>query len=84
MEIGLIDELADDPDDVVRRAVNWCEEMLALPRLAMTTTRSLARSDLVRLFDDTSSLDVEKFVDVWFSESTQAALRNLVQRLQKK
>ena len=84
LEIGLIDELADDPDDVVRRAVNWCEEMLALPRLAMTTTRSLARSDLVRLFDDTSSLDVEKFVDVWFSESTQAALGNLVERLQKK
>jgi enoyl-CoA hydratase/carnithine racemase len=84
LEIGLIDELADDPDEVVRRAVNWCKEMLALPRLAMTTTRTMARSDLVHLFDGSDDLDVEKFVDVWFSESTQAALRNLVDRLQKK
>jgi enoyl-CoA hydratase/carnithine racemase len=84
LEIGLIDELADDPDDAVRRAVNWCEQMLALPRLAMTTTRSMVRSDLVHLFDENSIMDVEKFVDVWFSESTQAALRGLVERLQKK
>lgn len=84
LEIGLIDELANDPDDVVRRAVHWCDQMLALPRLAMTSTRSLVRSDLVRLFDDRSKLDVENFVDIWFSESTQAALNNLVERLQKK
>ena len=84
LEIGLVDELANDPDDVVRRAVHWCDQMLALPRLAMTSTRSLVRSDLVRLFDDRSKLDVEKFVDIWFSESTQAALNNLVERLQKK
>jgi len=84
LEIGLVDELGDDPDAVVRRAVNWCKEILALPRLAMTTTRGLVRSDLIRLFDDPSNLDVEKFVDIWFSESTQAALRSLVERLQKK
>ena len=51
---------------------------------AMTATRSMVRSDLVRLFDDPGNLNVEKFVDVWYSESSQAALRNLVQRLQKK
>ncbi len=84
LEIGLVDELVDEPDDVVRRAVNWCEQMLALPRLAMTTTRALVRSDLIRLFDDSDDREVEKFVDIWFSESSQAALRNLVQRLQKK
>ena len=84
LDIGLIDELADDPDDVVRRAVSWCERMLALPRFAMTTTRYMVRSDLVRLFDDPGNLNVEKFVDVWYSESSQAALRNLVQRLEKK
>ena len=84
LDIGLIDELADNPDDVVHRAVSWCERMLALPRFAMTTTRSMVRSDLVRLFDDPGNLNVEKFVDVWNSESSQAALRNLVQRLEKK
>ena len=84
LEIGLIDELADNPDDVVRHAVNWCEKMLALPGLAMLTTRSLARSDLHRLFDKINDLDVEKFVDIWFSDSTQAALGSLVERIQKK
>jgi 3,2-trans-enoyl-CoA isomerase len=84
LKIGLIDELADEPEDVVNRAVNWCEEMLALPRLAMLTTRSLVRADLHKLFDQLDDLDVEKFVDIWFSESTQATLRGLVERLQKK
>jgi len=84
LEIGLIDELADDPDEVVRRAVNWCEKMLALPQLAMLTTRSLVRSDLHRLFDEINDLDIEKFVDIWFSDSTQATLKDLVERLKKK
>ncbi len=84
LEIGLVDELANDPDDVVRRAVHWCDQLLALPRLAMTSIRSLVRSDLVCLFDDRNKLEAEKFVDIWFSESTQAALNNLVERLQKK
>jgi hypothetical protein len=44
----------------------------------------MVRADLIHLFDETGDVDVEKFADVWFSESTQAALRNLVQRLQKK
>ncbi len=84
LEIGLVDELADTPDDVVLRAVNWCEQMVALPRLAMTATRSLVRSDLIHLFDYDSTQDIEKFVDIWFSESTQLALRALVERLHNK
>ena len=83
-EIGLIDELADDPDDTVARAISWCEKMLNLPREAMLTTRTMARSDLVKLFENTSDANVNPFVDSWFSEETQSALKGLVERLQNK
>jgi enoyl-CoA hydratase/carnithine racemase len=81
LRIGLIDELAADSDQVVARAIEWCEQHLALPHLAMTTTRELARTDLRDLFDDKSELGVEKFVDIWFSDDTQATLKALVERL---
>ncbi len=81
LEIGLIDELADDPGRVVERAIEWCEQHLALPRAAMTVTREMARADLREFFDDRSELGVEKFVDLWFTDETQATLKALVERL---
>ena len=83
-EIGLVDELADDPDAVVTRAIEWCEQHVALPGLAMLTTRELARADLRACFDDLGAEGVEKFANIWFSESTQAALKALVERLSGK
>jgi len=84
LAIGLVDELVDQPDDAVTRAVEWCEQHLALPGPAMLTTREMARADLHALFDDSSELGVEKFVNIWFSESTRNTLKELVERLQKK
>jgi 3,2-trans-enoyl-CoA isomerase len=84
LDIGLVDELADDPDAVVRRAVDWCERLLALPRPAMLKTRSMSRSDLQRIFENSSEYGVERFVETWFSESAQTTLRALVERLRKK
>lgn len=81
LRIGLIDELAEDSDRVVARAIEWCEQHLALPHLAMTTTREMARADLRDFFDDKSELGVEKFVDIWFSDDTQATLKALVESL---
>jgi enoyl-CoA hydratase/carnithine racemase len=46
---GLVDELAP-ADQVVGRAVQWCESLLALPRTAMEITRRQARADLVAKF----------------------------------
>ncbi len=82
--IGLVDELADDPDAVVARAIEWCNEHLALPRQAMLTTRAMVRADLHAIFTDSSEFGVEKFVDIWFQESTQSTLRALVERLTKR
>ena len=82
--IGLVDELVDQPEEAVTRALEWCEQHLALPSLAMQTTRAMARADLDDLFDDSSEPGVEKFVNIWFSESTWNTLKGLVDRLRKK
>jgi enoyl-CoA hydratase/carnithine racemase len=84
LDIGLVDELADDPEAVMRRAVDWCESLLALPRPAMLKTRAMARADLQRIFENSSEYGVERFVETWFSESAQTTLRALVERLRKK
>jgi len=81
LEIGLVDELADEPNAVVRRAIDWCEGLLALPRPAMTRTRSIARADLVQLFEDSDSQDIGRFIGTWFEAPTQQTLRQLVKRL---
>lgn len=83
-DIGLVDELVDDPGSAVSRAIEWCEQHLALPRPAMLTTREMARADLHGFFDDKSALEVEKFVEIWYSDSTRATLTALVERLTKK
>jgi enoyl-CoA hydratase/carnithine racemase len=83
LDIGLVDELADGPEAAVRRAVDWCERLLVLPRPAMLKTRSMSRSDLQRIFENSSEYGVERFVETWFSESAQTTLRALVERLRK-
>lgn len=84
LDIGLVDELVDSPEETVTRALDWCRQHLALPRQAMLATRSMARSDLHSLFNDSSELGVESFVEIWFSKSTRDTLENVVARLQKK
>ena len=83
-EIGLIDELADDPESVVTRAIEWCEQHLALPQLAMLTTREMARADLHGFFDDENELAADKFIEIWFSDTAQTTLTALVERLANK
>ncbi len=80
--LGLVDETAPG-DQVVERAVAWCQTHLALPQHAMQATRRLCRADLAALFDDPGALDIDAFVDGWFAESTQATLKKLVERLRK-
>jgi enoyl-CoA hydratase/carnithine racemase len=81
LDIGLVDELADDAQAVVKRAIAWCEQHLALPQHAMLQTRAMARADLHRVFDEARDVRSERFEDVWFRESTQATLNQLVARL---
>jgi len=83
-DIGLVDELAADPESTVNRAIEWCEQHIALPQEAMLVTRKMARADLRGYFDSKKGLGVEQFVDIWFSESTHVTLTALVERLTNK
>jgi len=84
LKIGLIDEVRGDPAAVVKRAVELCEQWLSLPTNAMLATRALVREDLHKLFDQERNIGVDAFLELWFSESTQSALNQLVERLQNK
>ncbi len=80
LAVGLVDELAP-PEEVVPRAVDWCRELLALPRGPMLETRATARRALGALFDRALEAEVERFAVAWFEEETQAALRAMVERV---
>lgn len=84
VEIGLIDELAESPEATVSRAVEWCEARLALPRDAMRMSRKMTRRSLHRIFEDYDPALDEVFINLWFEDSTQAALREMVARLKKR
>lgn len=83
LKIGFVDELAES-EQVVPRALAWMRDLLKLPPQAMSTTRLLARSDLIAVFADPTKLSVEEFADGWFGAETQATLKALVEKLKGK
>jgi len=82
LAVGLVDELTE-VDNVGPRALQWLQGLLALPPQAMSTTRLLARSDIIGIFADPSKLSVVEFADAWFGAETQATLKALVAKLKK-
>lgn len=80
LSLGLVDELWPAAE-VIPRSVEWARELTALPPIAMNATRRLARSALAATFDTDD--DVRVVTDYWFSDETQAAMRRLVERLNK-
>ena len=83
LEIGLVDELADDAAQVVARAIGWLQTQLAMPRQPMLQTRAIARADLHEAMQP-EHIQLERFVEAWFSADTQAALQALAARLGKR
>ena len=80
LRIGLVDELVE-PDEVVPRAIAWAEGQLALPPDTLRRTRELVRRDLLATFDRMEETELEWFLDEWFGDEAQGALRALVERL---
>lgn len=78
---GLVDELVD-VDSVAVRARVWLEQLLALPRGAMLATRAIARADVVAALQP-QHIQLDRFVEGWYSDGTQAALRALLAKLGK-
>lgn len=83
LRIGLVDELVP-PERVTARALEIAGALLALPPVALATTRRLARADLAALFADGSEAELGVLIDQWFSAETQGAMRALVERLAKR
>ncbi len=79
--LGLVDELAP-PEEVVPRALRWAEAQLALPPITLRNTRELCRTELLESFEALDEPELERFLDEWSSDEAQAALREVVARLQ--
>ncbi len=80
LEIGLIDEVVAQ-ELVEKRAVEFLTGLLALPTVAMNTTRMSGKKEMIRQLD--ASDDVEKTTAAWFADETQAALQQLADSLSK-
>jgi enoyl-CoA hydratase/carnithine racemase len=83
LRLGLVDELVP-AERVVARAIETANAWLALPPVALATTRRLARADLAALFAGGSEAELGVLIDQWFSAETQGAMRALVERLAKR
>jgi len=81
--IGLVDEVVP-PGEVVARALEWARRSLALPPRTLESTRALCSAELARSFDRMEGEVLERFLDEWFGEECQGALRGLVERLAAK
>lgn len=83
LEIGLVDELADGAALVVETAITWLQTQLRLPQQPMLQTRAIARADLHEAMQP-EHIQLDRFVDAWYSADAQAALQALLERLGKR
>ncbi|MEE4217450.1 MAG: enoyl-CoA hydratase/isomerase family protein [Xanthomonadales bacterium] len=83
-EIGLVDELAENPEQAVLRALEWCKRQLALPAHAMQKMRAEARADIRALFERSLEGEAEAFTEMWFREDTRSILTAMVEKLKKR
>lgn len=82
LRLNLVHELAPVAE-VVARARDWCERLLAQPQRATQVMRRITRQDLERAFDGLDD-EAEIITDLWFSEEGQRTLRGMVERLKNK
>lgn len=83
LEVGLVDELAEEPM-VVERAAGWIEALLRLPSRAVAETRRTMRRDLLELVRRGRGADAERLAGEWYLPEVQGALRAMVARLAAK
>jgi Delta3-Delta2-enoyl-CoA isomerase len=83
LAVGLIDEVTA-LDQVIERALGWCQGLLALPSEAMTTTRLAARADLTAYFGNHLDLEINQVVARWWTPEAQSTLHALAAKLGKK
>ena len=83
IQVGLVDETVP-AEEVVARAIQWSEDLLNIPHVAMAYTREQARADLVALFARDLTSEILEVGEAWWHPDTQAMLRSVADRLAKK
>ncbi len=83
LQVGLVDETVP-AEEVVARAIQWSEDLLTIPHVAMAYTRQQARADLVALFARDLTSEIEEVGEAWWHPDTQARLRSVADRLARK
>lgn len=81
LAVGMIDELVP-PEQLLATALGRAGEWLALPPVAMNTTRLATKARLLKALEN--PVDVAAATAWWFSAETQAGLHALVERLGKR
>jgi len=81
LQTGFVDALETGYEATVQHALQWCENLLALPRHAMLGNRAIARAHFKQAFAGYTGEGVASFVNTWFSEETQAVMATLVAQL---
>jgi hypothetical protein len=69
-------------DSVAFRARAWLDDLLALPSAPVLRTRAIARQDLIDAVQP-GRIQLEPFIEAWYSADTQSGLRALMASLGK-
>lgn len=77
---GLVDEVVP-AEQVVDRAIKWCQDLLAHPQAALNLTRRQARADLVREFAGDVNKELAEVGSWWWNQETQGALHRMAEQL---
>ncbi|MDX1497496.1 MAG: enoyl-CoA hydratase/isomerase family protein [Salinisphaeraceae bacterium] len=81
--IGLVDETADSAEAAIEKSLAWCQQMLAMPPIAMLRERDYFRAPIVKASEGPEAV-AEEYTELWYSEETQTAIQALMERLTKK
>lgn len=82
LAFGIVDALAD-AGEVVVMATSRLAQLLALPSGPLLASRRIARADIIAVLESFDESDLDGFLDGWYSDDSQAALRDLMVRLKK-
>lgn len=82
LALGIVDAVCA-VDEVMPRALAWLQDLLRLPQSPLLATRAIARADLRAALAGFGPVELEGFLDGWYSADTQTALQALIARLKK-
>lgn len=74
LKIGLIDEIAKDKEEAIKKCENFIQKYQKIPSLARSLTKQQCRKNEIKELEDNRDADVELFVEVITNEKMQKTL----------